>query len=142
MSSDSSVTAAFTPIAAPASAGLPALSDVHLGSDAFLSRKGTALRLTLSEAATINVSVTQAQSGRIVKGRCKAGAKQGKRCTIAVVKANLTFTGGAGSNLFALLVRSLAPGHYTATITAVADGQSSTPVPLSFTIEKPKPKRR
>lgn len=135
MSSEHTVTATFT------RPPPPALSHVRLGSSAFTANKGTTLTLTLSEAATINVLVTRARHGRKVKGRCRQGAKHGQRCTLTVQKAKLAFRGRSGSDRFKLLIRNLAPGRYTATITARAkDGKTSKPVKLSFTIKKPNKK--
>ena len=141
LASDRSVSATFTPVPQSSPTALT-LSGVHLGSHAFAAKKGTALTLTLSEAATVHVLVTQARAGRTVKGVCKPGAKHGKRCTLTVTKAKRTFNGGSGANRFKLLVRSLAPGRYTATVTALANGQSSTAVALTFTIVKPKSKAK
>ena len=94
--------------------------------------------MTLSEAATFNVLVTQARHGRKVKGRCRPGARNGRRCTLTVQKARLAFRGASGPNRFKLQLRSLAPGRYTATITARAkNGKNSKPVKLNFTIVKP-----
>lgn len=114
----------------------PALSHVRLIASAFTANKGTTLTLTLSEAATINVLVTQARHGRKVKGRCRQGAKHGQRCTLTVQKAKLAFRGASGPDRFKLQLRSLAPGRYTATITARAkDGETSKPAQLSFTVK-------
>ena len=85
--------------------------------------------------------VTRARHGRKVKGRCRQGAKHGQRCTLTVQKAKLAFRGTRGSDRFKLLIRNLAPGRYTATITARAkDGKTSKPAKLSFTIKKPNKK--
>jgi len=117
--------------------GTPALSKVGLGSRRFLAKKGTTLKLTLSERATIQVLITQKVHGRKVRGRCKQHAKHGSRCTLNVQKARLSFRGAAGANAFRLLVKSLAPGSYSATITASSGGKKSRPVMLGFTILKP-----
>jgi hypothetical protein len=135
-------TSATSPATATATATAvsPVLSDVRLGSSAFAAKKGTTLSLTLSEAATVDVVVTQTRHGRKVKGRCKQGAKHGKRCTLTLRKATLAFPGALGANRFTLLVRRLAPGRYMATLTALAAGKDSNSVTLSFTIKKPKKK--
>jgi hypothetical protein len=118
----------------------PTLSHVHLTRSKFMAKKGTTVTAKLSQAATVNVLVTQARHGRKVNGHCKPGAKRGKLCTLTVRSAKLAFHGVSGSDRFTLLIRKLAPGHYSATITARAAGESSKPVTLTFTIERPKAK--
>jgi hypothetical protein len=133
-------TSATSASTATATALSPVLSDARLGSSAFAAKKGTTLSLALSEAATVDVVITQTRHGRKVKGRCKPGAKHGKRCTLTVRRANLTFSGSPGPNRFTLHVPRLAPGRYEAIVAALAAGKKSNPVTLSFTIKKPKKK--
>jgi hypothetical protein len=117
----------------------PTLSGVDFGSSSFVARTGTTLRMTVSEPATVSVVVTQQVHGRKVKGRCRAKATNGKRCTLIVQKAKLTFKAVKGRNSFKFRIRSLRPGRYTATITAGdAAGRTSTKVTLTFTIKAPK----
>jgi hypothetical protein len=54
-----------------------------------------------------------------------------------VLKHKLTLHGVLGANRFRLLIHGLAPGRYAAIIQARATGESSKPVRLNFTIEKP-----
>jgi len=119
----------------------PAVTHVSLASRKFEAKTGTTLRLTLSEAATITIVVTQKEPGRKVRGKCKANAKKGKRCTLTVQKAKLTFHGMKGRNRFKFRVDSLRPGRYTATLTALSTGSlTSKPITFTFTIKKPKTK--
>jgi len=128
-------------LTAPAPKPAPAVTHVSLASRTFEAKKGTTLRVTLSEAATVTVVVTQKASGRKVKGACKANAKHGKRCTLTVQKAKPTFHGVKGRNSFKFRVKSLKPGRYTATLTAQSRGtRTSKPVTFTFTIKKPKKK--
>jgi len=128
-------------LTAPALKPAPAVTHVRFASRRFDAMNGTTLRLTLSEAATVTVVVTQKMSGRKVKGKCKANAKHGKRCTLTIQKAKLTFHGRKGRNSFKFRVKSLRPGRYTATLTARSPGsKTSKPITLTYTIEKPKKK--
>jgi streptogramin lyase len=96
----------------------PSVTRARLGARSFLAAAGTRLTLTLSEAATVTVKLAQVRRGRRVSGRCRPSARRGMRCTLAVVRATLTFGGAAGANAFTLRARRLAPGAYTATVTA------------------------
>jgi hypothetical protein len=112
----------------------PVLSAVKLGSKRFTAKKGTKLKLTLSQPAKITVVITQTVKGHKVKHACKRTAKQGKRCTLAITKRTLNFVGKAKGNTFKLKLRGLAKGRYTAAVTAHnANGKSAT-VKRKFTI--------
>ncbi len=119
-----------TGVKAPAST----LSGVELGSTRFTAKKGIALKLTLSQSATIKIVITQTVKGHKLGGVCKATVKQGKSCTTTVEKRTLRFSGAAGSNTFELKTAGLGKGSYTATITAGDANGSSSPVRLTFTI--------
>ncbi|MGO9754114.1 MAG: WD40/YVTN/BNR-like repeat-containing protein [Solirubrobacteraceae bacterium] len=128
-------------LTAPALKPAPTVTHATLASRTFEDKTDTTARLTLSEAATVTVVVTQKASGREVKGTCKANARKGKRCTLAVQKAKLTVDGAKGRNSFKFRVKSLAPGGYTASVTARSPGSlTSKPVTFAFTIKKPKTK--
>ncbi len=132
---------ARAPAPKPVPAPAPAVTHVSLASRKFEAKTGTTLRLTLSEAATTTIVVTQKEPGREVKGKCKANAKKGKRCTLTVQKAKLTFHGMKGRNSFKFRVNSLQPGRYTATLTARSTGSlTSKPITFTFTIIKPNKK--
>ena len=96
----------------------PTLSGVELGSKRSTGKKGIALKLTLSQPATLEVLIAQTVRGRKLRGVCKPSAKKGKGCTTAVEKRTLTFSGSAGSNALELKLAGLGKGSYTATITA------------------------
>ena len=114
----------------------PALSAVRLGSKRFAARKGTKLKLTVSQAARIRVLITKTVKGRKVKGVCKRRARAGRRCTTTITKRTLTFSAREGANALKLKLRGLAKGKYTAAVTAQnANGKSGT-VKRKFTITK------
>ncbi|MGN6168212.1 MAG: hypothetical protein ACTHQQ_08580, partial [Solirubrobacteraceae bacterium] len=112
----------------------PTLSAVKLRPRRFAAKKGTTLKLTVSQAATIRVLIAHRVKGRRVKGVCKRHAKAGKRCTMMITKRTLSFSGKAGRNSFKLKLRHLAKGRYRAAVTAHnANGKSRT-VKRRFTI--------
>ena len=112
----------------------PTLSGVKLGSKSSTGKKGTSLKLTLSQPARIEVLIAQAVKGHKLRGVCKPQAKRGKSCTAKVEKRTLTFSGAQGSNAFQLKLAGLAKGFYTATILARNADGASKPVSLTFTI--------
>jgi outer membrane protein assembly factor BamB len=111
------------------------LTDVRLGSRRFTARHGTTLRLTLSQPAVLHVQVSRTLAGARVKGRCRVGARRGRRCTVIRRARQYALDGNAGRDRFRLNTRRLAPGRYVATIVAVgAAGQTSGTVTLRFAI--------
>jgi hypothetical protein len=121
----------------------PTLSALGLASKSFLAGTGTTLSATLSEVATIEAIVNQSVSGRKVRGKCKTNVRTGKRCTLVVRKAKLTYRGTKGANKLKLKISSLKPGAYTLAITARdAAGNVSRTSSLTFTIKKPKTKKK
>ncbi len=112
----------------------PKLSGVKLASKRSTGKKGTALKLTLSQPATIKVLIARTVKGHKLRGVCKSTAKKGKSCTTAVEKRTLTFSGSAGSNTFKLTLAGLGRGSYTATILAENANGKSSPARLAFTI--------
>jgi hypothetical protein len=112
----------------------PALSGVKLGSARSTAKKGIALKLLLSQSATIKILITQTVKGHKPRGVCKPTAKKGKSCTAMVVKRTLTFSGSAGSNALELRLVGLRKGSYTATILAENANGTSSAVRLAFTI--------
>jgi hypothetical protein len=112
----------------------PMLSGVMLGSKSSTGKKGIALKLTLSQPATIKVLIAETVKGHKLTGVCKPTAKKGKSCTTTVQKRTLTSSGSAGSNTLELKLAGLAKGSYTATITAENANGTSSPVRLAFTI--------
>jgi streptogramin lyase len=101
---------------------------------------GTQLRFNLSEPARVTVKIERRASGRRVRGRCRTGARSGKRCkTWKSAGRSLTRQGLQGPNSIAFSGRlgrkALAKGSYRALITATdAAGNRSKTVTLSFAI--------
>lgn len=112
----------------------PTLSGVKLGSKRSTGKQGIALKLTLSQPATIKILIGQTVKGHELRGVCKPTAKQGKGCTATVGKRTLTFSGSTGSNTLELKLAGLGKGSYTATILAENANGKSGPVRLAFTI--------
>jgi hypothetical protein len=110
------------------------LSAVRLGSNRFAAKKGTTLKLTLSQPAQITLMIAQIVKGHTVSGVCKRHAKNGKSCTTTITKRTLPFSASAGANTFKLRLPGLANGAYTATITAQNTNNKSPAIKLSFTI--------
>jgi len=125
---------ASTIVACPPPA--PTLSGVKFGSKHLAAKRRVALKLTISQAATIKVRITQNVDGHKHGGVCKPTAKKGKSCTITVQKRTLTFSGSAGSNALELKLAGLGKGSYTATITAENANGNSTPIKLTFIITR------
>jgi hypothetical protein len=99
--------------------------------------RGGVLTLTLSESASVIVTVTQKVPGhRRRTRRCRPGGKRGRKCTASVRRAQLTFGGAVGVNKFRIAAK-LRPGRYTAAIVAVdAAGRTSSTVTISFTVPR------
>jgi hypothetical protein len=110
----------------------------------FVSGTKATLNVTLSEAATLTLAVTEQVSGHRVGKSCKAGVKRhAKRCTVVVNAAKLMLAGAKGSNALKLALTKLAPGIYTGTLTATnSAGQSSQPQTLTFTVKATVHKKR
>jgi polyvinyl alcohol dehydrogenase (cytochrome) len=111
----------------------PALSRIRL----VVSRTTLKLTLTVSERVKLTLLVTQAASGRRVKGRCVRRARSGRRCTLVLRKASRTFTDPGGRHTYRLRLRHVRPGRYTLLISArgAAGGRSRTHR-LAFTIRR------
>jgi hypothetical protein len=112
----------------------PTLSGVELGSKKSTGKKALALKLTLSQQATIKVLIAQNVKAHKHGGVCEPTVKKGKSCTATLVKRTLTFSGSAGSNAFELKLAGLGKGSYTLTITAENANGQSTPIKLTFAI--------
>jgi hypothetical protein len=112
----------------------PTLSGVKLGSKRSTAKKGIALKLTLSQPATIRVLIAQNVKAHEHKGVCKPTARKGRSCTAMVKKGTLTFSGSTGSNTLVLKLAGLGEGSYTATVTDENANGKSSPVGLAFTI--------
>jgi virginiamycin B lyase len=101
---------------------------------------GTQLRFNLSEPARVAVKIERKLRGRRVRGRCRASARTGKRCTLwASAGRSLTRQGLQGPNSIAFSGRlgrkALPTGPYRARLTATdAAGNRSRTVTLTFAI--------
>jgi polyvinyl alcohol dehydrogenase (cytochrome) len=122
------------PPAAVSTTRAPLISHASIHPRRFKARHGAKLRLTLNEAATVTVSITQLRHGRIRGHRCSARANRGKRCRVRVVLLRRRLRAHAGANSFKLRLRSLAPGNYTALVYATdATGARSKTARITFT---------
>ncbi|MDA0160006.1 hypothetical protein OM076_07020 [Solirubrobacter ginsenosidimutans] len=104
--------------------------------------KGTALRLTLSEAATARLAIERALPGRRTGRACRRASRataHRARCTRYVAAGALTRRLGAGAARIALSGRlgskPLRPGRYRLVVSARdAAGNASAPATLAFTV--------
>ena len=101
---------------------------------------GTAFTLNLSERSTLRLAIVGKLRGRKAGKRCVVGRKHGPRCSTLVSlgpivrsgrgpgRVSIPFSGRTGS-------KTLPPGSYLATFTAVDDaGNSSTPKTVRFAV--------
>lgn len=131
-------------LAPPADTLAPQLSGLSLGRTVKRAR-GTSIRFSLSEPATVLMTFSQPKSGRVVAGRCRTQTSKNRKrrkCTIPNVRGTLTFAGRAGANTVAFkgtLSRGkrLALGGYTlaATPTDAAGNRGASAV-RSFTLKR------
>ncbi len=105
---------------------------------------GTAFRYTLSEAATVRISIVQRTSGRRRGTSCVAPSRKlraAKRCTRLIVTGTLVRASRGGANRVAFTGRigakALKPGSFRASLTAAdAAGNRSAVKTVSFTVAK------
>ena len=91
--------------------------------------------MTLSEAASVVVYVTQLRKGHLVGNRCSLKARRGKSCQVRATFRRLQFRAHTGPNAFKLNLRRLAPGNYTALIYATdSSSHRSHTIEVRFTI--------
>jgi hypothetical protein len=113
----------------------PTLTHASLTPRRFKAKHPSTLKLTLNEAATITVAITQLRRGHLIKGHCTTRAHRGKKCRIPVTLLRLHFQGRAGQNAFKLRLRKRAAGGYTAVIYATDRfGHRSRTIRITFTI--------
>ena len=105
--------------------------------------RGTTFSFTLNEAATVKLAFTQPATGRRVGGRCVAQTKRNRSkhaCRRTLTVGALTLLPGhAGTNHVRFegrysAAKKLKPGRYALQLTASANGLSSAPRSLTFTI--------
>jgi hypothetical protein len=153
MSADRAVAATFTTAKGPSISRLKqSASAWREGSKlARLSRKrrkppvGTTFSFSLNESASITLTFKRAASGRRVRGKCVGQSRSNSRqakCALTGTAGSLKMSAGKGADTIyfdGLLSRrkTLAPGHYTLTITAVDSARRrAMSRPLRFTIVK------
>jgi len=100
---------------------------------------GTTVKLTLSEAARLQIAVVRLRAGHRVHGRCRTTAHRGRRCVARRTTGTLSrqLRAGADAVPFSgrLGRRALRPGRYELRLTATdASGNRSRPTALRFTI--------
>jgi hypothetical protein len=125
-----------TPATPGADTIAPALSRLALARTAFAAERGTALRFTLSEQATVRLRIERAARGRRSHGRCVAPSARNRarrRCTRWLrLRGTIAYGGMQGENRLPfrgqLGRRPLRPGRYrlVATATDAAGNRSST----------------
>jgi outer membrane protein assembly factor BamB len=115
--------------------GGPRVSGVGVKPRRFTARRGTTLRLKLSEAARLRVRISRRLPGHVRRGRCRTGARKGRRCTITSRSRKLNFRCRPGRNRLRLELAGLPAGRYVATVVARdSAGRSSKAVTVSFQI--------
>ena len=105
-------------------------------------RTGTTLKYTLSEAATVAITISQRTSGRRQGRRCVAPTpkrRRARRCTRLIPRGTLVRRSHPGTNLVAFSgrigTRKLPVGRYRATLRATdAAGNTSAAKTVSFRI--------
>jgi hypothetical protein len=113
----------------------PVMSGVSISPDRFRAIHVATLGLTLGEAATLSVAITQLHHGHVVLHSCLPRAQRGNTCRLQVTLMRFSFHAGFGQEAFKLPLRRLAPGHYTALITATdRAGLQSRTVGIKFSI--------
>lgn len=100
---------------------------------------GTTVRLTLSESASLRITVVRPRAGHRVRGRCRVAAPRGRRCVVRRSVATLRRELGAGPAAIPfsgrLGRRALQPGRYELRLVATdAAGNAGRPVVLRFRI--------
>ncbi|MES1193498.1 MAG: PKD domain-containing protein, partial [Solirubrobacterales bacterium] len=108
---------------------------------------GSSLSLRLNLPATVTLTFERVRAGRKVKGKCKPGARKGKRCTLRTPEGKLTRPLPFGTSRIALTgvvgKKKLAIGTHRLTVRAKGvDGRSTAPKVLTFRIVKAKKKGR
>ncbi|HEX8122280.1 MAG TPA: hypothetical protein VF549_13545 [Solirubrobacteraceae bacterium] len=148
------VTFAPPPIVTPVDKVAPALSGVSLSARTFrvaagatavaaAAKRGTTVRYTLSEPATVSFAISRATKGRRVGGKCRRATRKNRRkraCT-RYVKAGRTITrrspaGGSTLKFTGRIgTKKLKPGRYRMAIAAAdAAGNRSKATRLKFRI--------
>ncbi len=124
-------TAPQADVAAPVVSGLAFVAEPRPR-----ATKGAALQLTLSEPATVQVTVERLRAGRQHGTKCLAG-RTGKRCVRATTVATFGAALGAGPQRIALARRQLVAGLVRVSVVATdAAGNRSAPVRVQRTLAR------
>jgi polyvinyl alcohol dehydrogenase (cytochrome) len=116
----------------------PVITHASISPHRFTASHRATLRLTLSEAATVSLAVTQLRQGHVRHHRCSLSVHRGKPYRVQVTFRRLHFHAHQGRNAFKLSLSRLAPGRYTAVIRATdRAGRRSPTIRLTFTILRP-----
>jgi hypothetical protein len=114
---------------------LPRITGVHLGTGRLVSGHRTRLRVALSEAATVSVTLLRISRGRLVRGHCVTGRRRGKRCELLHRQTTLRFAAIHGVHTLQLAPGRLPPGAYAVVMTATdALGRTSKAVRVSLIV--------
>jgi len=121
---------------APGAAVLaPELSDVSLAPSHFEVGARPRLRVKLSRAATVTVSISRTLTGHIARGRCARGAGRGQACATSAHETTLQLQAARGVDTLSLSIPGVTAGDYTATVTAHDAGAgASGAVTLGFAV--------
>ncbi len=100
---------------------------------------GTTIRLTSSEAARVRIDVVRVSRGRKQRGKCRAGARRGSRCTLRTTAKTFTRRVGRGAASIPFSARfggrALAAGSYELRLVATdAAGNSGAARTAKFTL--------
>ncbi|WCB93926.1 hypothetical protein DSM104299_02652 [Baekduia alba] len=108
------------------------------------ARRALTLKLTLSEPATVSVTVTHASAGRRKGSRCVAPpkARHGRACKRTVVALRTTVKNRKSGSLRLRGIAKLRPGRYRLTISAHdAAGNAARPVRITLTVARARTRR-
>jgi outer membrane protein assembly factor BamB len=93
------------------------------------------LRVTLSEAVTLTVVISQLRHGHLVAHRCSTKRHRGKSCYASITLVRFHFHARAGRNKFKLRLQGRARARYRALIYATVSGaRRSRTTRIGFTI--------
>lgn len=120
----------------------PQLSALKLTRKRFAVGRGTAFTYTLSEPASVTITIERSLPGRLVGRRCSKPSRKlarRRRCTRFVAQGKVTGAGAEGANTTRFTgrigKRALRPGGYRATLRARdAAGNVSLPSGVAFTV--------
>lgn len=111
-----------------------------------VAKRGTKFRYTLSEAASVTITIQRARPGRRTAGRCvkrTPALRRAKKCTRYTKTGALRRASAEGANKVPFSGRigrkALRPGRYRALFVATDAAGNKTPKPVarSFTVIRP-----